>query len=221
MDKPETYPELVRICAGDGTVHRVSRATLAGCSYFQAKLARWESDVIELDVDDAPLRVVLTLLRYGAAAVPSLEPSLRLMVAKDADYLGVPRPLWAHLTADKPPAGPAGGIAGSPCGGKKDLSCRNCGGSFATSPILHRHMRRYCKPGVSGASGEKNTAAPLLPPALPAPRPRPVPAAPEEPTIYQQMADLRVQCAEQTAKMDRLLAALLSESAGISAPVPQ
>jgi hypothetical protein len=94
--------ELVRICAGDGTVHRVSRASLGSCKYFEARLARWETDVLEVDADDASLRVLLTLLRYGPGGVPSLEEPLRTMALKDADYLGVPRTLWAHLVGPTP-----------------------------------------------------------------------------------------------------------------------
>jgi hypothetical protein len=94
--------ELVRICASDGTVHRVSRASLGSCKYFEARLARWETDVLEVDADDVSLRVILTLLRYGPGGVPSLEEPLRTMVLKDADYLEVPPPLWAHLKGPSP-----------------------------------------------------------------------------------------------------------------------
>jgi hypothetical protein len=87
----------MRLRSGDGTVHIVSRATLMGCTYFQAKLARWESGEIEVDADDASVRALLTLLRYGKKAIPALALPLRAMVTKDADYLGVPRELWAHL----------------------------------------------------------------------------------------------------------------------------
>ncbi len=98
----ETPSELVRICAGDGTHHCVSRALLTTCEYFAAKLARWDTTgILELDVDDASLRTILTLLRYGPPAAPELEPALRVKVLRDADYLGVPKVLWEHLASEK------------------------------------------------------------------------------------------------------------------------
>jgi hypothetical protein len=93
--------ELIRVRSGDGSEHLVSRASLVACDYFRTKLAGWESGAIELDVDDASLRVVLTLLRYGAEAVPSLSAPLRAMVLKDVDYLGVPKGTWLHLAEDR------------------------------------------------------------------------------------------------------------------------
>jgi hypothetical protein len=94
--------ETVRLCAGDGTPHTVSRAALQDCKYFEARLAAGGGPTFELDVDDASLRVILTLLRYGAEAVPALEARLRVMVLRDADRLGLPRRLWAHLTDHGP-----------------------------------------------------------------------------------------------------------------------
>jgi hypothetical protein len=94
---PSASSELIRLRAGDGTEHYASQTTLRLCTYLAAKLDRWPTAVIELDVDDASLRVILRLLRYGPAAVPCLDPVVRVMAQHDADYLGVPSGLQKHL----------------------------------------------------------------------------------------------------------------------------
>lgn len=93
---------LLRVRAGAGAEQLVSRATLARATYFEARLDRWPAACYELDMDPESFGVILTLLRYGAAAVPRLDPPLREMVLHDADYLGVPQALWAHLVKKSP-----------------------------------------------------------------------------------------------------------------------
>lgn len=97
---------LVRIRSGGGNGREflASEATLNCCPYFEAKLNRWSIGsgiTVELDMDDESVAVILNLLRYGPAAVPTLPGSLQAKVLKDADYLGVPREKWGHLTAEK------------------------------------------------------------------------------------------------------------------------
>jgi hypothetical protein len=85
-------PGLVPLQAGDGTLFYATRATLTKAPYFEAKLARWETGAVELDMDADSLRVLLTLLRYGPEAAPRLDPCVARKVAVDAQYLGIECP---------------------------------------------------------------------------------------------------------------------------------
>lgn len=98
MDKSE----LVVLQSGNSKVHYATRVTLSPCTYFQSKLARWNTeDTIQLDMDDESLSIILTLLRYGPEGQHPLDPWTHAKVRKDAMYLGLPDDIIKWLYRDE------------------------------------------------------------------------------------------------------------------------
>ncbi len=103
MSKASDPAGLVKVYTSSGAYQLVSRASLSVCAYFETVLGgRWDGNQVQCDIDHESFAVIARLLRYGPEAVPSLAQTLRLMVLKDADYLGVPAALWGHLAAPGP-----------------------------------------------------------------------------------------------------------------------